>query len=54
MSVAAPRLMKTDDISDTAELFRGGGGGSRVPLQNFSGVGRGYKCWGHFTTGVSM
>ena len=25
-SVAAPRLMKTDDISDTAELFKGGGG----------------------------
>ena len=25
MSVAAPRLMKTDDISDIVELFRGGG-----------------------------
>ena len=30
MSVAAPRVMKTDDISDTAELFRGGGGGAPV------------------------
>ena len=50
-SVAAPRLMKTDDISDTAELFRGASSG---PLQNIGGVGRGDQCWGHFTTEVSM
>ena len=25
--VAAPRPIKTDDVSDTAKLFRGGGGG---------------------------
>ena len=31
MSIAAPRLMKTDDISDTAELFRWGGGAPVVP-----------------------
>ena len=54
MSVAAPRLIKTDDISDTAKLFKGGGVASCGPLQNLSGVGRGDQCWGLFTTGVSM
>ena len=32
-SIAAPRLMTNDDISDTAELFRGGGGGPVVPFR---------------------
>ena len=46
--------MKTDDISDTIGLLRGGGGSSG-PLQNLGGVGRGDQGWGHyFTTGVSM
>ena len=49
--VAAPRRIRTNDVSDTAELS---GGGSVGPLQNFGGVGRGDQCWGHFTTGVSM
>ena len=54
MTVAAPRLMKTDDISDTTELLRGGGGGSSGSLQNLGGADRGDQGWGHFTTGVSM
>ena len=37
--VAARRLMKTDDISDTTELLRGGGTSSGS-LQNLGGVGR--------------
>ena len=52
--VAAPRWIRTNDVSDTAELSRGGGGGSVGPLQNVGGVGRGDQCWGYFTTGVSM
>ena len=39
--VAAPRRMMTNDVSDTAGLSGGGGGGSVGPLQNFGGVGRG-------------
>ena len=50
--VAAPRLMKTNGISDTTELLRGGGTSSGS-LQNLGGVGRGDQGWGHFTTGVS-
>ena len=30
--VAAPRLMKTDDLSDTTELLRGGGGAPVLPF----------------------
>ena len=54
MPIVAPRRMMTNDVSDTAELSGGGGGGLVGPLHNFGGVGRGDQCWGHFTTGVSM
>ena len=51
--ITAPRLMKTDYISDMTELLRGWGGSSGS-LHNLGGVGRGDQCWGHFNTGVSM
>ena len=38
MPVAAPRLMKTDDISDTTELLGGGGGGAPVVPSRISVV----------------
>ena len=50
--VAASRWIRTDDVSNTADLSMGGG--CVGPLQSFGGVGRGDQCWGHFTTGVSM
>ena len=37
-TVAAPRLMKTDNISDTTELLRGGGGGAPVVPSRISVV----------------
>ena len=46
--VVAPRLMKTENISDTTKLLKGGGVSSGS-LQNLGDQG-----WGHFTTGVSM
>ena len=49
--ITSPRLMKTDDISDTTELLRGGGRG--VPSKISVVLVEETKAGGHFTTGVS-